>query len=337
MLLTPTVKICVTARTVNHYKEKGYQIPVKYSEKSKKEVIDSSVPIDVKTLDLPKNSHTKIKYKCDNCGKEFVTVFSDWNKTTYKELGDLCKSCAATIKLSQAMKDKYGYDNASQVPDIIEKKKQTNFDKYGNEWSIASNLVRGNILETIKDRYGVSNPMQHELVKNKAKETNNRKYGGNSSLCSPEIREKSQNTCLKKYGVKNAFQAKEVQLKARNTLYKNGTVPISGAERKLCKILKEMYGEANCYPSYPVGSFSLDCLVFIDGIKIDFEYDGLYWHKNKRNKDGARNAILMNEGYKIVRIKANNKDDMPSTIQIQNAVDYLIKENHHLTFIDMNT
>ena len=44
----------------------------------------------------------------------------------------------------------------------------------------------------------------------------------------------------------------------------------------------------------------------------------------------------MNEGYKIIRIKANNQDLLPTEQQILQAVDYLVKDNHHLTFIDMN-
>ena len=44
----------------------------------------------------------------------------------------------------------------------------------------------------------------------------------------------------------------------------------------------------------------------------------------------------MNNGYKIVRIKGNNQDDMPTRNQILDAVDYLVKDNHHLVFIDMN-
>ena len=51
---------------------------------------------------------------------------------------------------------------------------------------------------------------------------------------------------------------------------------------------------------------------------------------------GARNAVLMNMGYKILRIKANNRDALPSKQQIIDAVDYLVKDNHHITFIDMN-
>lgn len=336
MLITEIVEIYVTARTVNHYKEKGYEIPMRYSEKSKKEVIDSSHSINVKIQDLPQNSHIKIKYKCDNCGEIFVTSYSDWANSTYKELGDLCKNCAAKIKLPKAMEDKYGESNSSKVSSIVNKKKQTNLDKYGNEWAIASAQIQKKIKDFFVDKHGVDNPMKDKTVQQKAKNINRTRYGGNSPLCDSDIKEKSRKTCLNKYGVENAYQSKEIQAKARNTLYKNGNTPTSKAENKLCEILKEMFGKDNCYPNHPFGSLSLDCLVILDNLKIDFEYDGYYWHKNRGQYDAARNAVLLNNGYKIIRIKANNKDTMPSKHQIQCAVDALIKDNRHLIFIDMN-
>ena len=40
----------------------------------------------------------------------------------------------------------------------------------------------------------------------------------------------------------------------------------------------------NCFPKYPFECYSFDCLVVIDKIKIDVEYDGLYWHKKKTKR-----------------------------------------------------
>lgn len=336
MLLTKTVEINITPRTVNHFKEKGYLIPVKYSEKSKKEVFDFESTILVNVLDLPSSSHTKIKYKCDNCGEEFITEYCAWNQTKYKELGDLCKDCAIKIKLPKSMLDKYGHTNAAQVPFIVDKKKQTNIKKYGNEWHIASSEIRNNIVDTWMKKYGTDNPMKDEEIKTKAKETNNYKYGGNSPLCCEDIKGKAKQTCLVKYGVENPSQSKEIQNKIRKTLYSNGTVPTSKAEKQMCDILKDIFGEENCFPNYPEGNLSLDCLVVLEDCKIDFEYDGKYWHQNRGKYDAARNAVLMDNGYKIVRIKGNNQDSMPTHTQILEAVDYLVKGNHHLSFIDMN-
>ena len=336
MLVDTYIDISITVRNMNYYKDKGYDIPMKYSEKSHKDVVDSGKKIKVKIEDLPPSSHARIKYKCDNCGKVYETDYHSWYDAKSPELGDLCKSCAAKIKLPQTMQDKYGYTNSSQVPSIIEKKKQTNLDKYGNEWSIASDKVRDVILHSYLNKFGTDNPMKNNDVKQRAIETNKKKYGGNSCMCDEKVKDKSKQTCLQRYGVPNAFQSKDIQAKARKTLYKNGLTPTSKAEKALCDLLASIFGANNCFPNYPVGNLSLDCLVLIGDDKFDFEYDGIYWHKNRKQKDAARNAVLMNEGYKIIRIKANNQDLLPTEQQILQAVDYLVKDNHRLTFIDMN-
>lgn len=336
MLLTNKIDVFVTARTINHYKAKGYSIPTRYSEKMNKEVLDSSVSILVDIKDLPKTSRTKIQYKCDCCGEIRSIAYKDWIKRKYIELGDLCKDCAIKIKLPQAMLDKYGYDNCANVPSIINKKKNTNLEKYSNEWSVASSKVRDNIASTLLDKYGCKNPMENESVKQKMINTNKERYGGNSPSCSQEVRAKIIQTCLEKYGAVNPYQSKEIQEKARLSRCKNGNVPSSKPEKAVCDLLQDMYGVSNCYHNYPVGNLSLDCLLIVDNQRIDIEYDGFYWHKNREKQDRARNAVLMNEGYKIIRIKGNNRDTIPTKEQLQNAVDYLVKGNHHLVFINMN-
>lgn len=336
MLLTKEVEVSVGARNLAYYKEKGYDIPMCYSEKSCKFVVDFSKKITVKIEDLPPSSHIKIQYKCDNCGEVFTTEYATWNQSKYKDLGDLCKKCAVKIKLPQVMLDRYGFANSANVPSIQDKKKQTNLERYGNEWAIASEEVKDKIALTWLSNYQVNNPMKNDEVKQKAINTNKIRYGGNSPMCDITVKEKSVATCIERYGVSNPYQSKEIQKKARETLYKNNTTPTSKAEKDICNILKEIYGEENCYPSFPEGNLSLDCFVKVGREKIDVEYDGYYWHKNRERIDAARNSVLIKQGYRILRIKGNNKDTMPTKAQIQEAIQYLIKENHRLIFIDMN-
>lgn len=80
----------------------------------------------------------------------------------------------------------------------------------------------------------------------------------------------------------------------------------------------------------------MDCLVKFKDVLIDVEYDGWYWHKDRGEYDRRRNYYVINNGYRILRIKADKKDTLPSKQQIQEAIDYLVKDNHHLTYIDMN-
>lgn len=336
ILLTKTVDMTITSRNANHYKEKGYDIPMKYSQSLHKQVIDVGAIITVRVEDLSKTSKVKVQRKCDNCGKIQEVLYKDWKRQTLPELGDLCKDCAIKIKYPHAMKEKYGEVNPALVDVCKEKRKQTCLEKYGVEYAIASDKVKEKIIDSYINKFGVDNPMKNKDVVAKAIQTNNDKYGGNSALCDKAIREKSKQTCLCKYGVSNPYQSKEIQAKAKKTLYKNSTNPTSKVEKILCKQLIEIFGADKCFPSYPVGELTLDCLLILNDNKIDIEYDGYYWHKNRGQKDGARNAVLMDKGYRIIRIKGNNQDALPSNEQIINAVDYLVKDNHHLVFIDMN-
>lgn len=309
---------------------------MKYSMVSHKEVIDIGAIITVRVEDLTRTSKAKVYRKCDNCGKIQEILYKDWKKQTYPELGDLCKDCAVKIKYPYAIKEKYGEINPALVKECINKKKQTCLDKYGTEYVIEAKEVKEKIINTYIDKYGVDNPMKNKDIVAKAIQTNNKKHGGNSAMCDEKVREKSKQTCLRKYGVSNAFQSKTIQAKAKQTLYKNSTNPTSRIEKILCDQLIALYGKEKCFPSYPVGELTLDCLLILNENKIDIEYDGYYWHKNRQQKDSARNAVLMNQGYKIIRIKGNNQDTLPSNEQLINAVDYLVKGNHHLVFIDMN-
>lgn len=336
MLLTKEVEMLITSRNAKYYQNRGYAVPKKINKKTGLEVFDVGKKIVVSVKDLPDCSKVAVKYKCDCCGAIKEITFYDWKRKTDLEAGSYCKSCAVKIKLPEILEQKYGEFNVANIPVFIERKKQTNKEKYGNEWAIASDQVKQHIKHSFEQKFGVSNPMKSKEIQQKAKDTNNIKYGGNGPMCSKEVREKSMKTSLERYGVPNPYQNKDIQAKARKTLNDNGKVPSSKAEKRFVILLKEIFGEENCLPCYQEGELTFDCLLQINGQQIDVEYDGDYWHKNRKQKDAARNAVLMNRGYKILRVLANDKDDMPQKIQIKEAVDYLVKDNHHLVFINMN-
>lgn len=61
--------------------------------------------------------------------------------------------------------------------------------------------------------------------------------------------------------------------------------------------------------------------------KIDVEYDGWYWHKDRVQQDRRRNNFLIGRGYKVLRIKSTFQ--LPTNEQIIDAVDYLINTHHN--------
>lgn len=163
----------------------------------------------------------------------------------------------------------------------------------------------------------------------KIKNTWMKKYGYENVFQSDYAKEKSKQTCLKKYGTEFACQSDEVKEIIAKGLYNNQSCKTSKQQLKICEILKELYD--NCELNYPYSRLSLDCYININDCKIDVEYDGWYWHKNKQEYDRKRDEFLKNNGYKILRIKAMHK--VPTKEQLQNAIDYLVKGNHSYTEI----
>lgn len=179
--------------------------------------------------------------------------------------------------------------------------------------------------------FGVCNLAQSKDIMNKIQSTNLAKYGNVCSAQGQDIKEKIKQTNREKYGYDWAVQSPIVIAKMRQSLYKNGTTPTSKMELIICQMLNEIYGSENCQPSYPLGNITMDCLLTVNDSKIDVEYDGWYWHKDKQEYDKRRNYYLLRHGYKILRIKSNN--ELPTKEQIKEAVDYLVKDNHGYTEI----
>lgn len=185
------------------------------------------------------------------------------------------------------------------------------------------------------EKYGVRNIFELQETQDKIKETLKGKYGDFVNVAHiPEIAEKIKQTNLKKYGVPYSAQATEVKKKMRQSLYQNKSVPSSKAEKYLCNLLAEIYGEANCTPCYAYDNLNFDCLLTIGDIKIDVEMDGWYWHEPKQEHDKRRNYFLTKRGFKVLRIRFNNA--LPTKEQIIDAVNYLVNTNHSLKIIELD-
>jgi len=47
----------------------------------------------------------------------------------------------------------------------------------------------------------------------------------------------------------------------------------------------------------------VECDIYIPSIQVGIEYDGVYWHKNKHEKDRSKNLFLKNQGIKLIRVR----------------------------------
>lgn len=186
----------------------------------------------------------------------------------------------------------------------------------------------------------------------KAKETNMRLFGAEWALQKQEFKEKQMETCMKsygvpyisqydgfrqvviesvrnRYGVDNVSQLPSVREKVAKSFYQNGTVATSKPQIELNNLLIKLYGQSEL--NYPLGSYLLDSYIKINGINIDVEYDGIYWHSLNPDKDRKRNQYVLSRGFKILRIVS--ADVLPEEEQLKQLIDTLVNTDE--TFIEI--
>lgn len=286
--------------TQKYYQSKGY----KFTKRG-----DAFL---VKVEDLPEGSHAKVKVICDYCGKEYTKVYKDY--FAQHKNGDCCVDCEGK-KSQNAIIDKYG---KSYLPNRTK--------------------------EVLFERYGVDNPAQVDGAMDRAKKTNLQKYGYLTALLVPENREKcidrvkdkstqekKKRTNLERYGYESPLASLVVREKIMETYHANGTVPTSSQQIKIYEMLKELY--PNCELNKRVSQYALDCALDIDGVLIDVEYDGIYWHNFSKEKDEKRDAYLTSKGYKVLRILGKYK--VPTKSQLKEYIQDLLNSENNIIKINI--
>jgi very-short-patch-repair endonuclease len=280
---------------------------------------------------------------------------------------DACPYCFHHIKQQEVLMKKYGTANPLEVNGAVDKRKKTCLEKYGSESFLASDIAKEKIAKTNIEKYGGRSPMKDSMVVEHRKQNCLEKYGVDSTNKIPEIRDKYEKTMLErygsdrkeilnktkktciekygenyneifqkraedamieKYGKKCSMQVDFIREKMLKTLSENVS---SKMEDSVYETLKDIYGE-KVQHSVVQYDFILDFVLNIDDCKINIEYDGWYWHKDRLEADKRRNNFLINRGYKVLRIRS--KRDLPTKEQIVTCIDYLVKDNH--TYKELN-
>lgn len=265
---------------------------------------------------LSKGSKVMVKVRCDNCGAEFTKMFYD-----HLRHGDNCCECSKLQRVKTNL-DKYGVENFVQSKEFVEKRNATMLNKYGTIHALQVDKCKEKFKETCIQNNGTEYPMQSNKVKEKCKESCLERFGVEYSLQSEEVKKKSLDTCIERYGYANTALVPEIRAKQRQSLYKNGDIATSEPERQTVALLKEIYGDNSCFPQYPTEFYNMDCLLVVNDVKIDVEYDGQWIHSTRVGKDKGRDKYHIKHGYKVLRIKGNSK--IPTKQQLIDAVNYLL-------------
>ena len=185
MILSECVDVKISNNQIKYFREKGYEI------KGGNEIIS------IKVLDLPIGSGSKIKAKCDICGKETEVTLNRYYTNTKK----LTTYYACSRKCSE------------------QKNKDTILEKYGVENISNSQIIKDKKVETCLSNFGVEHPQQSKDIFQKGKKTKLEKYGDENYT---NI-EKAKSTSLQKYGTIFPLMSdmvKERILKSSTNFYK---------------------------------------------------------------------------------------------------------------------
>lgn len=183
-------------------------------------------------LPLGMSSHLNNQHQLSS--KEY---YDQYCKTEFE---DKCKICGKPTSFGTVNTGYRLYCSskcANNDPDVQQKMKQNNLEKYGVEHPLQAKEVQDKIRNTCQEKYGVDSFMQTKSFREKAIQ----------ALKSEEVIEKRKQTCLDRYGVENPMQTKEVQDRVKQTVKeKYGTDNIYSSEYGKTKIKETNLAKYGC-------------------------------------------------------------------------------------------
>lgn len=259
------------------------------------------------------SSGAKIPVQCDYCGKIYYPTSRNYQKNRVKKDTDCCAACKG-IEIRKTVQNRYGVNNVAELPFVRVKTKETCLLKYDAPSPLQNDVIFQKTKKSFNEHFGVKNGIKDlrsvpELVK-KIEETNIARYGGITPMCSPEIK-----------------------AKINQKMYENGTCKTSGKQVKLNQMLIDLY--SNSKLNYPCDKVSLDCMTTINGIKIDVEYDGWFWHRGREEEDRRRDFFVEKQGYKVVRFVAL-ADRLPTEEELREAINKITTTDRKIIRVELN-
>lgn len=140
-----------------------------------------------------------------------------WHNTLEEKYGDRNYNLFGSKSFKEKLKEKYGVEYNTQIPEVKEKIRQTNLKKYGVEcnlqlfsghehskkiWNEQGDKIREKIKNTSLIKYGTESPNQSEEVKRKQKESLINHYGNLENAYKHKVKQ-NKKTKLEKYGDEN--------------------------------------------------------------------------------------------------------------------------------------
>jgi len=277
---------------------------MKYYEELGYKNIGVGDEISVEINNIKKGSHSIIKCKCDNCGKEKEIQYRVYLRYGNQFGNYLCRKCSQfkleetnlknhgkkypsqreeiLNKMKKSMMEIYGVENASQSNELQMKKIETNRKKFGCDWGLSNDDIKNKSVTTSLKKYGTKKPSQNKIIKNKIL------LKLNDVDLQKKKSKKIKDTCLKKYGVEHVSQIESTKEKTKQTFLKKYQVEhVLQNEEIYKKMIKNSFKIINYKntPLYYQGTYEKDFLdKYFGNFTIMNGKTILYEMKNKKMK-----------------------------------------------------
>ena len=173
--------------------------------------------------------------KCKKCNNKtkFINALKGYSEYCCKKCSN--SSIEKTTKTKQTNNIRFGGNAPACSKDVINKMKQTNLERHGDEnfnnrtkanqtlleryggVGNASEIIKSKQQQTCLERYGVNNGMKAKEIVSKIKANNKKDFGVEWVFQRPEIQQKSIDTCIERYGTRHYTNPE----KARQTIKEN--------------------------------------------------------------------------------------------------------------------
>lgn len=120
---------------------------------------------------------------------------------------------SVSIQRRNTLRERYGVEHNSQLPEHVKNVKHTNNKRFGFDFASQSPKCKEKSIQTNLEKYGVEHPSQLQQTKEKRKHTNLERYGSEFASQNPNTQEKTKQTNLERYNVEFISQYPDIQEK----------------------------------------------------------------------------------------------------------------------------
>lgn len=276
----------------------------------------------------PNLAPSKLKVYHDTINKrsneERHIIVEKRKKTNLEKYGDENYNLFGSQSFKDNMKEKYGVEYNTQVPEIKEKIKQTNIEKYGapcnlmistqsikskKYWEEKYSLIREKQIGNSIVNWGVESPNQSEEVKQKQKQSLINHYGSLEEAYKQKY-EANKKTKLKKYGDENYHNKEQMSktLQERHLRFENENNCLRYTE-----VLKR-YGQGWKSLNLPIIYNGRFRYISNEYIKIIEKYSKEY-HNTKCISNQEKELLNFIKSYTNYKIKTTVKNLIKDDIQ----------------------